>query len=399
MESAAPTRSPHKMSAGHQTADAKTMRPTLGVIAAILIAIAALTALDLSLEKTQQAELENSARRFYVDGSRLLKEGKTEQGVDLLRRAHALARENPDYELELINALMAAGKTEEAEPLIADILQRQPNDGRANLTAARLSVKEGNTADAEAYYHRAIYGVWPDNSGSANDGHQGTRYRVSARMELIGLLMQKGKKQELLAELLPLEEDAGNDSAIEKNLGHLFLVAGSPSRAADVYRSLIQRNSRDAEAYAGLGEAELEQGRYREARNALNAAAIHKPHDTLLRRRMQLANTVSALDPTPRQLSSAEKYQRGLRILGLTRTSLERCVGNHPGASPNEADELLKASQEQLSRKAPAHVSNELAEETLELAERIWQARTKTCGTSTPGDEEPLRLIMERLAR
>jgi tetratricopeptide (TPR) repeat protein len=165
-----------------------------------------------------------------------------------------------------------------------------------------------------------------------------------------------------------------------------------------VYRSLIQRNPRDAEAYAGLGKAELEQGRYREARNAFNVAAIHKPHDALLRRRMQLTNTVSALDPTPRQLSSAEKYQRSLRIVGLTRSSLERCVASHAGASSSEADESLKAVQEALSRKAPGHVTNELAEETLSLAERMWQARTKTFGASTSAEEEPLRLIMERLA-
>jgi outer membrane protein assembly factor BamD (BamD/ComL family) len=105
------------MSAGHQTADAKTMRPTLGVIATILIAIAALTAPRfVSREDAASGVGKDSAGRFYLDGSRLLKEGKTEQAVDLLHRAHALVRENPDYELELINALMAAGETDEAEP-------------------------------------------------------------------------------------------------------------------------------------------------------------------------------------------------------------------------------------------------------------------------------------------
>jgi tetratricopeptide (TPR) repeat protein len=369
------------------------------LIAIIVIAIAGLTALDVFLEKTQQAELESSAQRFYLDGTRLLKQGKAEQAVELLRRAHALVRQNANYELELINALMAAGKIDEAEPLMNEVLQREPNDGRANLIAARLSVKKGRTADAEAYYHRAIYGEWPGGSGNADDSGQAARHQISARMELIDFLVEKGKKQELLAELLPLEEEAGNDPVIEKKLGRLFLVAGSPSRAADVYRALIQQDPKDPEAYAGLGEAELEQGRYREAKAAFVTAVAHKPDDASLRERMQLANTMTALDPTPRQLASVEKYRRGLRILELSRASLERCVASHPYVSSNQADELLKAAQDALSRKAPAHVTNELAEETLGLAEKMWQARIKMCGASTSAEEEPLRLIMERLAR
>ena len=280
-----------------------------------------------------------------------------------------------------------------------EVLQREPNDGRANLTAARLSVKKGRTADAEAYYHRAIYGEWPDGSGDAPGSGQAGRDRIAARMELIDFLVENGKKQELLAELLPFEEEAGHNVLIEKKLGHLFLVAGSPARAADVYRALIRQDPRDAEAYEGLGEAEIEQGRYWEAKAALMKAAVHKPNDTSPDGRLQLANTMSALDPTPRQIPSAEKYGRSLRILDLTRASLRQCVASHPGASSKEAEELLQAAEDALSRKAPEHGTNELAEEALGLAERMWEARVRVCGGSRSAEEEPLRLIMERLAR
>ncbi len=136
-------------------------RPVLGLIAIVVLVIAALTALDLFLSRTQQTELESAAQDFYRDGIQALKDGKANQAVELLRRAHALARRNGAYQLALIEALGAAGKIDEAEPLMTDILDREPNDGRANLIAARLSLKRGSTADAEAYYHRAIYGEWP----------------------------------------------------------------------------------------------------------------------------------------------------------------------------------------------------------------------------------------------
>jgi Flp pilus assembly protein TadD len=384
------------MSAPEVTA---TKPRVVGLVAIIVVVIAALTMLDRFLEKIEQAELEHSAKSFYLEGSRLLKAGKASQAVDVLRRAHSLNRQDENYELELITALMAAGKIDEADPLMREILERQPNDGRANLIAARLSLKKGRTAEAESYYHRAIYGEWPIGAGTAQGGNGTARNRMSVRMELIDLLVKAGKKQELLAELLPLEEEAENDPEIERKLGHLFLVAGSPSRAANVYHRLIQKQARDADAYAGLGEAELEQGRYREAKAAFITAYLHKPGDVSIRERMQLSNTMTALEPTRRQLSSAEKYRRSLHILDLSRASLEACLKNRPAGRSSEAGELLGAAQEALSSKPPAQVTNELAEQTLGLAERLWQARMKACGATISAEEEPLGLIMARLAQ
>jgi thioredoxin-like negative regulator of GroEL len=204
------------MSAQSQANSASTTRvPILASVALIAVVIAALATIDVFLAKTERAELQNEAQQFYLDGSRLLAEGKAAQAVDLLRRAHVLARQNPDYELELINALMAAGKLAEAEPLMNDVLQRQPNDGRANLIAARLMTNERRTTDAEAYYHRAIYGEWASDAAV---------HRISARMELIEFLVANGEKQKLLAELLPLEEEARSNPAIAKRLAHLRLI-------------------------------------------------------------------------------------------------------------------------------------------------------------------------------
>lgn len=379
------------MSVQSQTNSASAIKiPILVSVALISVVIAALSAIDLYLAKTERMELQNEANQSYTDGNRLLQQGRTTQALELLRKAHALARQNPDYELELIHALMAAGKLSEAEPLMDDILQREPNDSRANLVAARLRAKEHRLADAEAYYHRAIYGEWPSDAVAR---------RISVRMELIDFLVANGNTRELLAELLPLQEEAGNNPEIEKRLAHLFLIAGAPSRAADVYHSLIQQNPRDADAYAGLGKAELEQGRYRAAKAAFITASMYKPADVSIRQRMQLANAMTLLDPTPRQLSSTEKYHRSLRILDLSRATLEQCMTRGVNASSNETQQLLGEAQRALSKKASGPVTNELAEGTLGLAERIWETRIKACGASTSAEEEQLRLIMERLSQ
>jgi thioredoxin-like negative regulator of GroEL len=153
--------------------------------------------------------------------------------------------------LQLITALTTARRIADAEPLLADILQRASNDGRANLTAARLMIRKKNTAEAEAYYHRAIYGEWPGDPSP---------HRVQVRMELIDLLLEKNRKQELLPELISLEAESPPDGPIQKRLAELFLLAGSPSRAANV-TAIVDKNPKDISAYEGLGEAELEEGR------------------------------------------------------------------------------------------------------------------------------------------
>jgi thioredoxin-like negative regulator of GroEL len=361
----------------------------LGLIVALVAVIAGLLVVDSTLERAEQRELQSSAERNFTQGLRLLREGRAKDAVDPLRKAHALERDNTDYELELIDALIGNGKTAEAEPLVNEILLREPNDGRANLTAAHLMVKEGKTTDAESYYHRAIYGEWADNAPA---------HRVSARMELVQLLVGKGKKEALLAELLPLQAEAKKNVAIQKSLGHLFLIAGAPERSAEVYHALIAQNPKDAEAYAGLGEVLLEQGDYRAAHSAFLAASSHAQDDTLIRLRLELLSTLTSLDPTPRRLPSLEKYRRSVRILQLADTDLNGCIAKHPPPVSDETAQLLSTGQTTLAAQ-PTTATNELSEGVLSLAEKTWQARLQACGPSTSSDEEPLRLIMGKLAQ
>ena len=222
--------------------------PKLALIVIIAIVIAGLATLDKFLAKAQEAEIQHLAQQSYLDGLALRRAGKTDKAVDVFRKAHALEPEQTEYELELIDALIVIRKLDQAELLVEDVLERDPNDGRANLLAAHLMIAKGHIVDAESYYHRAIYGEWPGAAAA---------HRVAVRMELADFLAARGNQEELLAELLPLQEEAGKDAATKQHLAELFLAAGSPSRAADEYRALIKQNRKNAAAYAGLGEAEL----------------------------------------------------------------------------------------------------------------------------------------------
>ena len=145
-------------------------------------------------------------------------------------------------------------------------------------------------------------------------------------MELVHFLAAEGRNKELLAELLPLQEEAKTNTAIQSALGHLFLVAGSPSRAAATYQTIIDQDPESAEAHTGLGEVELELGQYRNAHTAFLAALRYKPQDAAIRRQLDLSSTLTELDPTPRQLTSGEKYGRSIRILQLAYDDVSACL-------------------------------------------------------------------------
>lgn len=361
----------------------------VGIIAIVFLVIAGLATVDRLLERAQNSEVRRLAQHSYVDGLQLRRAGKAEEAVEAFRKAHALERANSQYELQLIDALIQAGKPEEADQLLRELLEREPNNGRANLYAAHLRIAEGKIAAAESYYHRAIYGEWADDASAQ---------RIAVRMELAEFLATRGKQEELLAELLPLQEETAKNPAAQRRIAQLFVVAGSPSRAIDEYRSLIRQNPKDADAYAGLGETELQMGSYRSAREAFLRAVARKPHDSSLQGKAELSTTLDALDPTVRKLTSDEKYRRSLRILELARANLQICLSTNPQAASTSTQQLAASMDEALKEKRPSD-SNEASEQILSLAEDAWQARMKLCGNSIPAEDEPIRLIMEKLAQ
>jgi tetratricopeptide (TPR) repeat protein len=212
------------------------------------------------------------------------------------------------------------------------------------------------------------------------------------RLELVELLASRGEKEELLAELLALEGEAQGKTAILKQIAHLYQVAGSPARGANVYRELIQSDPDDINAYEGLGGDELALGDYHAAMAAFLNANRRSPGDRTIQRDIALLNAMATIDPTPRRLSSAEKFARSTEILKLVRDALNGC------AKTDDARRMVNECDKVLAKKAPPHVTNELAEARLALAEQLWQARIKTCGPSTSEDEHALRLIMTKLA-
>lgn len=358
----------------------------LGTFLLIFAAMGGLFAVDMVLAGMERREGRAEAIQLYLEGERLAAEGRTAEAIDRLRTAVSLARGNRRYQTALARVLLAAGKPKEAESILSELLQKDATDGAASLVMARAMLAQKRVREAISYYHRATYGQW----GNDAEGNP-----VSARFELTDLLARRGAQRELLAELLPLQDEAPNDLATRKRLAHLFIAAGSPSRAEDIFRDILRHNPGDPEAYAGIGEAEFARGNYRTARANFVAAARLAPKDSSIAAGLATADTVLALDPTQRGLATAEQYQRSRRVLELTLAAADSCAG---ATLPASEREVLDSARGVLNRKAPHARRRDALEANLDLAERVWQVRRRECA-APPAAGDPLALVLARIAQ
>jgi len=356
-------------------------------LAGAMLAIVALFFIDTFLAKTERVESRVEAARFYANGQQLLEQGQSAEAVAQFRSAIAVERDNQDYQLALGQALLAAGRLADAEAALNELLQRNPAGAAANLAMARLLVKEDQIDDAVSSYHRAIYGLWKTNA-RAN--------QVQVRFELTDLLGRQNSKEALLAELLPLQDEAPEDVTTRKKLGHLFTVAGSPARAANIFRDILRKQPQYPDAYTGLGEAEFARGNYRTAQAEFLAALRLRPTDQDAQRQFDLCNQVLELDPTRRGLSPEEQYRRSRKLVELVLDHVTQCLG---AAASGPSQELIKAVQDGLKKPVTTAGRSVAFEGNLDWADRLWQVRKTDCKQALAASEEPLALVLATLAQ
>jgi tetratricopeptide (TPR) repeat protein len=361
-----------------------TVSDFISTFAIVLAAIVGLVLFDTALARVDASERKAYAVREFTTGQRLIAGGKVEEGLEHLRTATMLDGENSSYGVALSQAILADGRPREAEQLLVPLLERDETDGSTNLAMARVLAKEGKVEQAKAYYHRAIYGLWPTDANKS---------RTAARFELIDLLAKTNAKQELLAELLPIQDDSTNDLGQRKRIAHLFVVAGSPARAVVIFREILRRDSKDADAFVGLAEAALSLGDFATARTDLLAAQKLSPEDSInLQPRVALTDSVISLDPTQSGLSLPEQVRRSRNLLQMTLTSVRKCLGQQ---APQVAAALDSATLLLVSGRSGGQAQS--VEQNLSLAEQLWGLQRSRCAPER--EDGALALIHNRITK
>ena len=364
---------------------ARTRPRMLAVVFAVMVSLFVATGFltgKYRREKRMRAELQ------YEAGQKLAAEGRYAKAIDQYTEALTLSRDNLVYRQALALALMKAGRSNEAEAYLQELTRSDPTNGIANLMLARVYAGRAAFSNSFDYYQRAIYGLWPKDP----DGN-----RIKARFELIELLSKEGKRTLMTAELLRLLDEVPDDPAVKKRIGYLFLSAQSLDNAAKMFAEVVKKNRKDAEAYAGLGDAEFGMGHYLSARTAYRQALLYRSDDLQSRTQLELATDIIDLDPTRRGLGSVTKLSRSQELVKRALAAMEYCLPEDLSTVPDTLREAVERARKLAGGKVRQRRSSEAVDENIALAEQLEGLRQENCGTS-PVPDRALQLVLKKLA-
>jgi len=245
------------------------------------------------------------AEQYYKTGNELLQQDRDDEAVQQFRDALSASPGNAQYRLALGLALAKDNHPAEASVYLNALLKRDPENALASLGEARIAAAQGKTADAVKLYRRAVDGTWPPG---------------------------QDKKGQLL-------------------------------EAAQIFREVLKTDARNADAYAGLGSAELALENYQDARDAFQKAVEQNPSDQVSKKQLDLSERVLALDPDAPGLKATERYERSKELLQAEIIRFDHC---QPGG--NKA------------------LTSRSTDVNLSLAKALWRQAQKLCGTPDPND-------------
>jgi tetratricopeptide (TPR) repeat protein len=332
------------------------------------------------LSRAYHAQRGALGNRWFSRGVVDLHAGRYDRAVTEFRAALLYSRDNYDYQLNLAEALTGLKRTEEAYSYLVNLWDRQPENGVVNLELSRIAAQRGQTEQAQRYYHNAIYAVWP--------GDQELKRR-DTRFELIEYLLNIHAKAQAQAELIALEENLGEDPALEKRVGDLFLRAEDYEHALAAYRVGLKSDRHNEGALAGTGWAAFQLGRYPLAERYLQAAVAANPGDRESAERLMTTELLLHMDPFRRQISEEERARIVVDAFAVAGRRLSSCATPKAaegsiGAQTSLADSWAKLKprlSEQELRRDP-----DLVEQAMELVFEIERQTSATCGTPTGTD-------------
>jgi len=117
------------------------------------------------------------------------------------------------------------------------------------------------------------------------------------------------------------------------------------------------------------------------------------PNDTTVRKRLDAATEILALDPALRGLRAADRFQRSQAVLAGALDVLDQCS---PATLPASLKDSMAASRRLLTKGRRPRSYSDAIENNTSVAEQLWTAGAQACGAIPPADA-PLSRIMARL--
>ncbi len=318
---------------------------------------------------------------WYERGEQLITSGKTEPAIQALRRATTDARENQKYMLALANALAAGNHDAEAQQLLLQLREADPENAEINTYLARLAANQGKVDEAIHYYQNALYGQWT--------GPNADERRRELRTELIGFLLKHQQRDLASSELLILEARLPDDVASHMKLAKLFLEAGDVRRAFNNYSAAAKEDSHNVDALRGAGETAFQLGDYAQAVEHLKSALDVDPSSEQSRQLLEVADKVLTDDPLAPHLSAQERRERLLQGLQRASQRLQTCLDRTTDS--NAIEQMRSLQAEALAMPSKLNPNRQPDFDTVRsgagLIFRMEEAASASCGQGSPADQ------------
>lgn len=290
-----------------------------------VLALALLTSLGIAgflltrtLAASNEALRHADALTWHEQGRRALAEGNTQRALTALRHAANIDRGNRDISVTLATALRAAGQTDEAAVVLAQLRAALPYDADVNLQFARLEADRQALPAAIRYYQTALDALWAPGDAERSR---------TVRREFIALLQRHGERARALSQALVYGAELPPDTESQLEAAHLLYDLGDSRRALQRFVTVLATQSQNGDALAGAGEAAFALGDYEAARRYLSQLTAPNEHQAFLR---HVSMLIGSADPLAPRIPRAERERRLQDLLRHARVRLLACGQEAP---------------------------------------------------------------------
>ena len=226
---------------------------------------------------TQELRAVAAAHPDFYDAHRILgrllldRAGGDKAGMEeALKHLQAAFKLNPDdlsTGIAVSQLLMSAGRLNDAERVLAAMVERAPDQRALNYNYANILTKLGRGNEAKPYLERAV----------AADPTFGP-----AIMQLLDMYQEENEWLKAAQVLEPLVADDPLNLEMQRQQAFFYLRGGDARSAADRYRALVAADPKDMRSQFGLAEALNDLEQYPEAEKFYAALLKAQPEEAEL---------------------------------------------------------------------------------------------------------------------
>jgi tetratricopeptide (TPR) repeat protein len=365
------------------------LRDTLALLSLFAIAIL-LFFVTLLLFHSFSVHRQELARRWLSRGENAMRAGQPLVAIDALRSALAYAPDDENLQIELAEALAAAGRMQEAVAYFNALLESRPGNGMINLQLARLAAKQGDETTALDHYQAALDGTWE------GDGYIRRR---EVRLELVQYLIDRKRYDRARTQLLIAAGNAPDDVNIELQVARLLEGVQDPANALHLYQKALQHRPARLEALEGASRTVYALNRFLQAREYLERTLNHPDFEkqraavqSQFRNMLSDADHILLLYPGA-ELSVRARAERILTNRKIAQERLAACLVSKTSVPP-----ALRALADQWQH-LPASLrllqleqNPELEQTIMRLVYQTEQVTSQQCGPPTGNDALLLKI-------